>query len=41
MDKTQIKKAISGISKLLGSNPELLATELSASLPPVFRPRLS
>jgi hypothetical protein len=29
MDKTQIKKAISGISKLLGSNPELLAKELS------------
>lgn len=29
MTQQQIKKAISGISKLLGSNPELLAKELS------------
>jgi hypothetical protein len=29
MTQQQIKKAITGISKLLGSNPELLAKELS------------
>lgn len=36
MNKTQIKQAITGIAKLLGSNPELLAqqlTELKALLP--------
>ena len=30
MDKKQIKQAIIGISKLLGSNPELLAQQLTA-----------
>jgi hypothetical protein len=29
MDKKQIKQAITGISKLLGSNPELLAQQLT------------
>jgi len=29
MDKNQIKQAITGISKLLGSNPELLAQQLT------------
>ena len=29
MDKKQIRTAISGISKLLGSNPELLAQQLT------------